>query len=152
MREQTATPAQLITRQEAKQIPRGSRRPSFRIPLPFLSGLSAETTTFSKDGQWIAYVTYPQGALWTQENCANSHPWIMELPGRYQTESETADSKGGLQDGGSPVARRELAQGNLRATGHASWMLYQVDVNRPQHRPGYEVRYGYFGQGRQERL
>jgi hypothetical protein len=87
-----------------------------------------------------------------QENCANSHPWIMELPGRYQTESETADSKGGLQDGGSPVARRELAQGNLRATGHASWMLYQVDVNRPQHRPGYEVRYGYFGQGRQERL
>lgn len=49
------------------------------------------------------------------------------------------------------IARRELAQGNLRATGHASWMLYQVDVNRPQHRPGYEVMYGYFGQGRQER-
>ena len=24
-----------------------------------------------------------------------------------------------------------LAQGDLQATGHASWMLYQVDVNRP---------------------
>ncbi len=32
--------------------------------LPFLSGISAETTTFSKDGKWIAYVTYPVGSLW----------------------------------------------------------------------------------------
>ena len=32
--------------------------------LPFLSGLSAENTTFSKDGKWIAYVTYPAGNLW----------------------------------------------------------------------------------------
>jgi len=31
---------------------------------PFFSGLSAEETTFSKDGQWIAYVTYPEGVLW----------------------------------------------------------------------------------------
>jgi eukaryotic-like serine/threonine-protein kinase len=32
--------------------------------VPFLSGLSAEETTFSRDGQWIAYVSYPEGALW----------------------------------------------------------------------------------------
>ena len=32
--------------------------------VPFLSGLSVEMTNFSKDGQWIAYVTYPEGALW----------------------------------------------------------------------------------------
>ena len=32
--------------------------------LPFLSGLSAENITFSKDGKWIAYVTYPAGNLW----------------------------------------------------------------------------------------
>jgi eukaryotic-like serine/threonine-protein kinase len=32
--------------------------------LPFLSGLSAENTTFSRDGKWIAYVTYPTGNLW----------------------------------------------------------------------------------------
>ncbi len=32
--------------------------------LPFLSGVSAENTTFSKDGKWIAYVTYPTGNLW----------------------------------------------------------------------------------------
>jgi eukaryotic-like serine/threonine-protein kinase len=32
--------------------------------LPFLSGISAEFVDFSKDGQWVAYVSYRDGALW----------------------------------------------------------------------------------------
>jgi hypothetical protein len=32
--------------------------------VPFLSGVSAEFVTFSKDAQFVAYVTYPDGALW----------------------------------------------------------------------------------------
>jgi Tol biopolymer transport system component/predicted Ser/Thr protein kinase len=32
--------------------------------LPFLSGISADQVAFSKDGQWVAYVTYPDGILW----------------------------------------------------------------------------------------
>jgi eukaryotic-like serine/threonine-protein kinase len=32
--------------------------------VPFFSGLSIEGTTFSMDGQWVAYVTYPGGVLW----------------------------------------------------------------------------------------
>jgi serine/threonine protein kinase/Tol biopolymer transport system component len=32
--------------------------------VPFLSGISAEYVAFSKDGQWVAYVTFPDGALW----------------------------------------------------------------------------------------
>jgi eukaryotic-like serine/threonine-protein kinase len=31
---------------------------------PFLSGISAGEVTFSKDGQWVAYVSYPEGVLW----------------------------------------------------------------------------------------
>jgi serine/threonine protein kinase/Tol biopolymer transport system component len=31
---------------------------------PFLGGISAEGVSFSKDGQWVAYVTYPEGILW----------------------------------------------------------------------------------------
>ncbi len=30
----------------------------------FLSGISAEDVVFSKDGQWLAYVSYPEGILW----------------------------------------------------------------------------------------
>jgi eukaryotic-like serine/threonine-protein kinase len=30
----------------------------------FLGGISAEDVAFSKDGQWVAYVSYPEGTLW----------------------------------------------------------------------------------------
>jgi serine/threonine protein kinase/Tol biopolymer transport system component len=32
--------------------------------VPFLSGISAEHLCFSKDGEWVAYVTFPEGTLW----------------------------------------------------------------------------------------
>ena len=30
----------------------------------YLSGTSADNVEFSRDGQWVAYVTYPEGSLW----------------------------------------------------------------------------------------
>jgi|SRR5579872_7123851 len=32
--------------------------------LPFLSGISAGELDFSRDGQWITYASYPDGAIW----------------------------------------------------------------------------------------
>ena len=32
--------------------------------LPYLSGISALGVSFSRDGAWVAYVTYPEGTLW----------------------------------------------------------------------------------------
>ena len=32
--------------------------------VPFLSGISANGVSFSKDGQWVAYVSFPEGTLW----------------------------------------------------------------------------------------
>ena len=32
--------------------------------LPFFGGISAEMFTDSKDGKWVAYVSYPEGTLW----------------------------------------------------------------------------------------
>ena len=32
--------------------------------LPFLSGISAIDPTFSTDGKWVAYITYPDHSLW----------------------------------------------------------------------------------------
>jgi Tol biopolymer transport system component len=32
--------------------------------VPFLEGISAEYVSFSSDGQWAAYVSYPEGTLW----------------------------------------------------------------------------------------
>jgi len=32
--------------------------------VPYLSGMSAEGVSFSRDGQWVAWVAYPEGTLW----------------------------------------------------------------------------------------
>jgi dipeptidyl aminopeptidase/acylaminoacyl peptidase len=32
--------------------------------VPYLSGISAEQLDFSRDGEWVTYVTYPDGILW----------------------------------------------------------------------------------------
>jgi hypothetical protein len=31
---------------------------------PFLAGISAEHVAFSRDGQWVTYISYPEGTLW----------------------------------------------------------------------------------------
>jgi serine/threonine protein kinase/Tol biopolymer transport system component len=31
---------------------------------PFLGGISADSVSFSKDGQWVAYTAFPEGTLW----------------------------------------------------------------------------------------
>jgi eukaryotic-like serine/threonine-protein kinase len=52
----------------------------------FLGGLSAEYVAFSKDGQWIAYVSYPEGALWRSKSDGSdrlqltSPPMVPVLP------------------------------------------------------------------------
>jgi Tol biopolymer transport system component/DNA-binding winged helix-turn-helix (wHTH) protein len=37
---------------------------SSKLFLPFLGGPAAEYLSFSRDGQWVAYATYPEGELW----------------------------------------------------------------------------------------
>ncbi len=32
--------------------------------VPFMSGISADGPSFSKDGQWVAYTSIPEGSLW----------------------------------------------------------------------------------------
>jgi eukaryotic-like serine/threonine-protein kinase len=32
--------------------------------VPYLSGISAQGLSFSSDGKWVAYVTFPEGTLW----------------------------------------------------------------------------------------
>ena len=42
-------------------------------PQPYLGGISADQVTFSRDGQFVAYVTFPEGILW-RANRDGSHP------------------------------------------------------------------------------
>ena len=61
--------------------------------LPFLSGISAETTSFSKDGKWIVYVTYPVGSLWRSrvdgtERLQLTDPPIYPLNPRWSPDGQ----------------------------------------------------------------
>ena len=50
--------------------PRGElmrREPQSGHLAPYLSGVSAEHVSFSSDGQWVTYVSFPQGTLWRSE-------------------------------------------------------------------------------------
>jgi eukaryotic-like serine/threonine-protein kinase len=38
--------------------------PKTRDFLPYLEGISAEDPTFSRDGKWMAYLSYPEHTLW----------------------------------------------------------------------------------------
>jgi eukaryotic-like serine/threonine-protein kinase len=54
--------------------------------LPYLGGASVTDVSFSPDGQWVAYVTIPEGTLWrsrsdgSQKLQLSSHPIFAMLP------------------------------------------------------------------------
>ena len=49
---------------------------------PYLGGISAEFVTFSPDGEYVAYVTFPEGILW-RANRDGSHPVQLTDPSLY---------------------------------------------------------------------
>jgi eukaryotic-like serine/threonine-protein kinase len=51
----------LATRQRGELVRYDSKSRQF---LPLLSGISAVEPTFSRDGKWVAYASYPDGTLW----------------------------------------------------------------------------------------
>jgi serine/threonine protein kinase/Tol biopolymer transport system component len=60
---------------------------------PFLSGSSIEDVSFSKDGQWIAYVSYPEGILWRSkadgsEKVRLSHPPLFAALPRWSPDGK----------------------------------------------------------------
>jgi Tol biopolymer transport system component len=47
---------------------------------PFLGGISAEFVSFSKDGQSVAYVSFPEGVLWKVNRDGKSRVQLSEPP------------------------------------------------------------------------
>ncbi|HXY25314.1 MAG TPA: protein kinase [Candidatus Acidoferrum sp.] len=48
--------------------------------VPFLGGISAGDVDFSRDGKWVAYVTYPEGTLWRSKLDGSERLQLTSLP------------------------------------------------------------------------
>jgi serine/threonine protein kinase/Tol biopolymer transport system component len=47
---------------------------------PFLSGISATDPTFSRDGKWVAYISYPDRILWRSRTDGTERKQLTYLP------------------------------------------------------------------------
>lgn len=61
---------------------------------PFLAGISAEFIDFSKDGQWVTYVSYPEGTLWRSktdgsERMQLTYPPMSPVLPRWSPDGKT---------------------------------------------------------------
>ncbi|HEX4537032.1 MAG TPA: protein kinase [Candidatus Acidoferrum sp.] len=61
--------------------------------LPFMNGLSAEQVRFSPDGQWAAYVTYPEGILWRSKIDGSERLQLSFSPVRAALPTWSPDGK-----------------------------------------------------------
>ena len=101
---------------------------------PFLSGISAEDVVISKDGEWAAYVSYPEGILWrskldgSEKLQLSSPPLLAGLP-RWSPDGKRIaffDGTPGKQekiylvsaDGGSP---QQLLPGDSEPQQNPDW-------------------------------
>jgi eukaryotic-like serine/threonine-protein kinase len=81
---------------------------------PYLSGISAEGVTFSRDRQWVTYVTFPEGILWRSK---------LDRSERMQLTYPPLQS---YQPWWSPDGKRIAFMG-ISTDGH--WHIYAVSAD-----------------------
>jgi serine/threonine protein kinase/Tol biopolymer transport system component len=102
--------------------------------VPFLSGISAEDVSFSKDWQWVAYAGYPDGSLWRSkldgsQRMQLSYPPLVALLPRWSPDGQqiafyalSPGQKSKLYvvstDGGTP---REMIPGDSEDEYDPTW-------------------------------
>jgi len=87
--------------------------------VPYLGGISAEGVSFSKDGQWVAYVRLPEGTLWR-----------MKMDGSDQLQLTFPPMKVFLPRW-SPDGKR-LAFCDVPADGHSKIYTISADSGAPE--------------------
>lgn len=87
---------------------------------PYLAGISAEYVDFSRDGEWVAYVTYPDGVLWKSRKDGRDrlrltsppvYPWMPRWSPDGRAIAFSVRSSGGIAQSYSlPVGGGEAEQ------------------------------------------
>ena len=126
--------------------------------LPYLGGASVTDLSFSPDGKWVAYVTYPEGKLWrsrvdgTQKlQLTSTTPELASLP-RWSPDGRQITFAGGVPsypaslyvisaDGGTPrsfsVAKFSVGAPNWLPDGRS--VVFQDAAGPNAERAGLEI-------------
>jgi hypothetical protein len=81
---------------------------------PYLSGISAQGVSFSKDGAWMTYVTFPQGELW-RCRADGSEPLQLTFPPMIAHDPHWSPNG------------KQIVYSGLLAGGQ--WQLYTVAID-----------------------
>ncbi len=95
---------------------------------PYLDGISAEFVTFSRDGRWITYVSFPDGALWRSREDGSERLQLTNSPMQALHPHWSPDGKQIVFMGVSPdtPARTYI----VPAAGGTPQMVYQEQRNQ----------------------
>jgi Tol biopolymer transport system component len=79
---------------------------------PFLGGISAESVSFSKDGQWVAYTAYPESTLWRSKADGSqrlqlTYPPMVALLPRWSPDGKQLAFYEPVQADDSPLLLRD---------------------------------------------
>ena len=123
--------------------------------VPFLSGISADSVSLSRDGQWVAYINFPEGTLWTSKLDGSrrfqlSYPPLYSLLPSWSPDGKqivfyafSPGQKSKLYmvsaDGGTP---RELIPEDAQEESDATWSPdgTRIVFSGPQTDPNTTIR------------
>jgi serine/threonine protein kinase/Tol biopolymer transport system component len=60
---------------------------------PFLSGISADSVSFCRDGQWVTYVSFPEGTLWRSKSDGSQRIQLTYPPLSVRLPSWSPDGR-----------------------------------------------------------
>jgi eukaryotic-like serine/threonine-protein kinase len=113
--------------------------------VPFLSGISATDPTFSQDGQWVAYTSYPDHTLWrsrtdgsermqlTHPPLEAAYPSISPDGTRVAFSTYTAETYVVGLDGGQPQTIVEKDSGNASWSPDGNLLVVTRWAGEPAH-------------------
>ncbi len=89
--------------------------------VPYMSGISACYVDFSRDGQWIAYVSYPEGTLWRSRVDGSERRQLTVPPLGVMNPRWSPDGK--------LIAFTNVSAIGKQDPGPKNWQIYVINAD-----------------------